>query len=35
MCDFLHRGIVSPGPPDLVDRSIELPVDTLEAALTE
>jgi len=35
MCDFLHRDIVSPGPPDLVDRSIELPADTLEASLTE
>jgi hypothetical protein len=35
MCDFIHRGIVSSGPLDLVDRSIELPVDTLEAALTE
>jgi len=35
MCDFLHRGIVSPGPPDLVDRSLEFPVDRLEAALTE
>jgi len=35
MCDFVHRGIVSSGPLDLVDRSIELPVDRLEAALTE
>ena len=35
ICDFLHRGIVSPIPPDLVARSIELLVDTLEAALTE
>ena len=35
MCDFLHRGIVSLEPLDLVDRPIELPVDTLEAALTE
>jgi len=35
MCDFIHRGIVSSGPLDLVDHSIELPVDRLEAALTE
>ena len=35
MCDFLHRGIVSSGPAELVARSIELLVDRLEAALTE
>jgi hypothetical protein len=35
MCDFLHRGIVSPGPPELLARSIEPLVDRLEAALTE
>jgi len=35
MCDFLHRGIASSGPAELVARSIELLVDRLEAALTE
>jgi len=35
MCDFLHRGIVLPEPPDLAGRWIELPVDMLETALTE
>ena len=35
MCDFLHRGIVSSGRPDLLASSIELPVDALEASLTE
>jgi hypothetical protein len=35
MCDFLHRGIVSPTPPELVARSINLLVDRLEAALAE
>ena len=34
MCDFLHRGIVPPTPPDVADPSIEMPVDTLEVALT-
>jgi len=35
MCDFVHRGIVSPTSPELVARSIELPVDSLEAPPTE
>jgi len=35
MCDFLHRGIVSSGRPDLLASSIELPVDALEASFTE
>ena len=34
MCDFLHRGIVSPGPAESVARSIELLVDRLETAHT-
>jgi hypothetical protein len=34
MCDFLHRGIVSPTPRELADPSIELFVGTLEAALS-
>ena len=32
MCDFVHRGIVSPTPPELTDTSIDLLVGTLEAA---
>jgi hypothetical protein len=32
MCDFLHRGIVSPSPSELADPSIDLLVGTLEAA---
>ena len=35
MCDFLHRGIVSPTPPELLSPSLELFVDRLAAALTE
>jgi hypothetical protein len=35
MCDFLHRGVMSPTPAELVARSVELLVDRLEAALTE
>jgi hypothetical protein len=34
MCDFVHRGIVRPTPPDLADPSIELLDDSLEVALT-
>ena len=34
MCDFLHRGIVSPTPRELADDSIELLVRSLEAALS-
>jgi len=34
MCDFLHRGIVSPTPRELADDSIELLVRTLETALS-
>jgi hypothetical protein len=34
MCDFLHRGIVSPTPCELADPSIELLVGTLEMALS-
>ena len=33
MCDFLHRGIVSPTARERTDPSIELLVGTLEAAL--
>jgi len=34
MCDFVHRGIVSPTPCELADASIELLVGTLEGALS-
>jgi hypothetical protein len=34
MCDFVHRGIVSPTPRELVDLSMELLVGRLEAALS-
>lgn len=35
MCDFVHRGIVSPGPSGLDESSIELLVGTLEASLMQ
>jgi hypothetical protein len=34
MCDFLHRGIVAPTPPELADASVELLIGTLEEALS-
>jgi hypothetical protein len=34
MCDFLHRGIVSPTPREPAGRSVELLVGGREAALS-
>lgn len=34
MCDFVHRGFVSPTPRELADTSIDFLASTLEAALS-
>ena len=32
MCDFLHRGIVPPAPPDRLN-ALDVPTETLDEAL--
>ena len=32
MCDFLHRGIVPPAPPDRLN-ALDVPIETLDEAL--